>query len=276
MQFGKRASEAPKFEGGSGGGNGWMRTLKEGEHRLRFLDETDDWYFYWEHFNPTPGGFPFPCTGDKATCPGCTSGIEKMEKASPKYAVNTKSGDYVNVYKFPTKFFNKMVIRSERNKGTVTDRDYLITRIGTDTNTDYDVDMMMPSELSQSFFDKRVNIEEMLMQAFKEAWPEFNLEAGDAAGSDSGSDREPAGQPVERPKQDEPKTKYVEATPAPAPKAEEKEVTEAELRAMTPEDLMGLCISEGIQLPPEARPPPRSSIGCWRTCNRAGDRKSVV
>lgn len=248
MQFGKKAKDVPKFEGGGGSSGGWMRTLKEGEHRLRFLDETDDWQFYWEHFNPTPGGFPFPCTGDKNTCPGCTSGIEKMEKASPKYAVAAKSGDYVNVYKFPTKFYNKMVIRSERNKGTITDRDFLVTRIGTDTNTDYDIDMLMPAEVAQSYFDKRPNYEEMLQQAFTEAWPDFDLSTTSETKSEGSKDGlEEFAQPAASKSETESKqTKYVEAEPAPA---EEKEVTEAELRAMSVEDLKQLCKAENVGLP---------------------------
>lgn len=257
MKFGTKASEAPKFEGtGGGGGVRWMRTLKEGEHKMRFLDETSDWQFYWEHYNPMPGGFPFPCTGDKATCPGCTSGIEKMEKASPKYAVNAKIGDFVDVYKFPTKFYNKMDIRSERNGGTILDRDYLVTRIGKDTNTDYDIDMLMPSDLDKSLLGKRHNIEEALAAAFKEAWPDFNPDTGQGSTTSSGFHEGESGTEPDFAKEekkqdvvaDSPPVDQPKEEPA-APKAEEKEVTEAELRAMSPEEIKLLCKAEKIGLP---------------------------
>ena len=246
MQFGTRAADAPKLGNTPGEGDAaFMRTLKPGEYRMRFLQETDNWMQYWEHYNPTPGGFPFPCTGDRETCPGCTSGIEKMEKASPKYAVNAKVGNYVNVYKFPVKFFNKMVIRSERNNGTVIDRDYLVTRIGNDTSTDYDIEMMMPSSLDKSY---DVNdIEKMLAKAFEEAWPDFNTAVTQE--KHAGADSAAAGRPTRRDGLNE----FAE-TPkeAPAPK-EEKEVTEAELRAMSGDQLRALCDEEGIKYPEDLR-----------------------
>jgi hypothetical protein len=246
MQFGKRAAEAPKMTGGeSSEGVRWMRTLKPGEYRMRFLDETDDWIMYWEHYNPTPGGFPFPCTGDKKTCPGCTSGIEKMEKASPKYAVNAKIGEFVDIYKFPTKFFNKMEIRSERNGGTITDRDYMVTRIGNDTSTDYDIDMLSKSDLDKSLLQKRRDIQKSLEAAFYEAWPDFKPEnAQDAVQEENQDAKEQYDKGMRQAHgYDEPKP---EAAPEPAG---EKEVTEAELRAMTPDDLKILCKNEQINLP---------------------------
>lgn len=234
MKFGTRAEEAPKQDTSGGGGGRWMKTLKEGETRMRFLTETKDWIKYWEHYNPMPGGFPFPCTGNKSTCPGCTSGIEKMEKASPKYAVNAKVGDYVDIYKFPAKFYNRMDIRSERNDGTITDRDFIVTRIGKDTSTDYDVDMMMPSQLDKQNLVIH-DVEQALADAFKEAWPDFDPDVN------------------QEPKHEDPKV-GVEELSEPAPEAKqdapaEKEVTEAELRAMSYDDLVELCKNEGIDAP---------------------------
>jgi hypothetical protein len=238
MQFGTRAADAPKLGNTPGEGDaGFMRTLKPGEYRMRFLQETDDWQQYWEHYNPTPGGFPFPCTGDRQTCPGCTSGIEKMEKASPKYAVNAKVGNYVNVYKFPVKFYNKMVIRSERNGGTVTDRDYLVTRIGNDTSTDYDIEMMMPAPLDKTY---EINdIEKLLAKAFGEAWPEFDPSINQDQPAPSVDRREGLNE-------------FAEPEAKQAPK-EEKEVTEAELRAMSGDQLRALCDEEGIKYPEDLR-----------------------
>lgn len=237
MKFGTRAEEAPKQDTSGGGGGRWMKTLKEGETRMRFLMETKDWIKYWEHYNPMPGGFPFPCTGDKSTCPGCTSGIEKMEKASPKYAVNAKVGDYVDIYKFPAKFYNRMDIRAERNDGTITDRDFIVTRIGKDTSTDYDVDMMMPSQLDKQNLVVH-DVEQALADAFKEAWPDFDPDA--QTKQTKVKDPEP-----NKPEEKIPDKAVVKEEPAPA----EKEVTEAELRAMSYDDLKELCKNEGIDAP---------------------------
>jgi len=245
MQFGKRAAEAPKIKPGEAGGTRWMRTLKPGEYRMRFLDETDDWIQYWEHFNPTPGGFPFPCTGDKQTCPGCTSGIEKMEKASPKYAVNAKIGEYVDIYKFPTKFFNKMEIRSERNGGTITDRDYMVTRIGNDTSTDYDIDMLSKSELDKELLGKRHDIQKSLEAAFFEAWPDWKPGEVQDAPAAAPVEKDEA-RPTEKSGLDEFKKPEAAAEPA-----AEKEVTEAELRAMSGDQLRQLCRDENIKYPAE-------------------------
>lgn len=251
MEFGKRAAEAPKIQPGEAGGTRWMRTLKPGEYRMRFLQETDDWIQYWEHFNPTPGGFPFPCTGDKQTCPGCTSGIEKMEKASPKYAVNAKVGEYVDIYKFPTKFFNKMDIRSERNGGTITDRDYMVTRIGNDTSTDYDIDMLSKNEINLSEL-KLHDIQESLKAAFFEAWPDWK--SGEVQSETDAGTRQEAPKDEARSTEKSGLDEFAkpEAVSQPAAPAE-KEVTEAELRAMSGDQLRALCDEEGIKYPEELR-----------------------
>lgn len=258
MKFGQDYEDAPKATGGEGGAR-WMKTLKEGETRMRFLDEVKKWKVYWEHYNPTPGGFPFPCTGDKTTCPGCNSGIEKMEKASRKVAMNVKVGDYVDVYKFNSKLANRMEIRSERNGGTVLDRDFLITRVGKDKDSEYDVDTFEKSTPDLSGVVK-YDIEQMLADAFTEAWPDFDLgkpttqakptgfhegEPGtepDFAKDGNTDDSRPTDRPVDRPA----------GSDAPAEqeaKAQEKEVTEEELRAMSYDDLVELCKNENIDAP---------------------------
>lgn len=248
MQFGTRAAEAPKQDTSGGGGGRWMKTLKEGETRMRFLMETKDWIKYWEHFNPTPGGFPFPCTGDKSTCPGCNSGIEKMEKASPKYAVNAKVGDYVDIYKFPAKLYNRLDVRSERNDGTIMDRDFIVTRIGKDTSTDYDVDMMMPSQLDTKNLQIH-DIEQALADAFKEAWPDFNPDSQTVQKPQGFHEGEKGTEPDFAQEPNKPEEQVPDKATVKTEPAQEKEVTEAELRAMSYDDLVELCKNEGIDAP---------------------------
>jgi len=262
VKFGQRYEDAPPAP--TGGGDRFLKNFREGETRLRFLQEVKDWLVYWEHFNPAPGGFPFPCTGDRETCPGCTSGIEKMEKASRKALCNVKVGDYVDVYKFQSKLANKMEIRSERNGGTILNRDFIITRIGKDTQTDYDIDGMQESPLDPK--PELLDAEAMLAQAFRDAWPDFDMgpDAPKAKPQDTVKPLDEGKGPawalseteVENLKKAQDSSEPVKpsglgefAKAAPKEPEPETEVTEADLRRMTPEQLRELCTKEKIVLP---------------------------
>lgn len=245
MKFGERVEDVGQES--TGAEARFMRTVKVGENRFRFLQEVKDWVRYYEHYNPAPGGFSFPCTRDKTTCPGCTSGVERMATASRKYAVNALVGGFVDIYKLPLTVKNRMEIRSERNGGTIIDRDYLITRTGKDTNTEYDVEGLNPGPADmqgKSLHD----IEAALQASFNEAWP--NWSPTQAAGSGTTSpvqDRvrtdSAAANGADKPEtQDHPLNEF-----APKPK-EETVVSEADLRKMDKPDLLDLLEKENIQV----------------------------
>jgi len=129
----------------------YLRNFKEGQTKIRFLNETDEFIMFREHY--TLEGKSFPCLQDSANCPGCTSEIESVRKSSRKYAVNVLMVDsgYVNAVKMPVTLVNRIVTRSERNGGTITNRDYVIYRTGKGLETEYDVeqDEKYPVELAQ-------------------------------------------------------------------------------------------------------------------------------
>lgn len=172
MRFGQTEEEAAADTRGTSGG-AFIRYMKDGDTTFRILQESKDWTYYWEHFNP---GASFPCTNDTETCPGCTSNNEKMAKPSRKVAFNVLEGDYVNVYGVPPLLADKLKLRENR-LGTITDRDYMITRYktgqGDRKKTEYDVESLGEKPIDLSKYDLH-NIEDMLAQAYNDAWGDSN------------------------------------------------------------------------------------------------------
>ena len=256
MKFGSKFGETNTTPRSGGGGGKWIKTLKEGETRMRFLQEIDEWVVYYEHYNPA--GTSFPCTSDRDTCPGCTSTNERMKSASRKVAVNAVVGNYQDVYKLPITLVNRLKIKSERNGNTITDRDYIITRIGKDKDTEYDVESGNALPIDTSAYEL-LNIEQMLETQFEENWPDFS------AGQEPQAPK--ASAPVDvlaAMKKAAPET--TEAKPAPfeagtggeaiqqsAPASDsgsaEVEITLDQLHAMTPAQLRSLCESNGAVVP---------------------------
>lgn len=167
MQFGTKRSEVSDDFSGN-----YLRSFKEGSTQVRFLEEPDDWTAYREHFNKERRAFP--CTGDRNTCPGCTSDDEEISRSSRKYATHVKviKGDYVAPYKIPVSLAKRMFARAERNDGTITDRDYLIVRTGKGLDTDYDVDPGDKYAVNTSVLLKDApDIEEIFTSMFEENAP---------------------------------------------------------------------------------------------------------
>jgi hypothetical protein len=260
MRFGKSAEEAATdTRGGDGGELSFMKYMKDGDNILRVADEPDKWVYYWEHFNPD--GNPFPCTNERDTCPGCTSDNEKMSKASRKVAFNAVSEydgkAYVNVWKVPKTVSDKLKTRYER-LGTVTDRYYIVTRFKKD-NGFYDYDVEGQDKTSDPIDTDRLrDPEELLVAAYDEAWGNSakaattSAKASQAKAEASLEDQLAAEARRTRIKREEPKD--------PEP---EREVTEAELRAMEPWDLVKLCKDEGYGEVPQEHAKTSDSIVDW-------------
>ena len=168
MRFGTRAADAPDRSAES-----FIKYAKKGETKVRFLQEVDDWIEYFEHYNPTPGGFAFPCTGDRKNCPGCTSTMEKMQGTSRRYLVNVLMKGYVEPFKITAKLKDRLVTRSERNGGTITDRDYTLINHG---DGEYDYDQEIRSRVDLDMYKSQLHdLEKMLFDAFKQEWPDYEL-----------------------------------------------------------------------------------------------------
>lgn len=229
MKFSKSWGEEPESTPTS---TGYIRYFKNPETTFRVLQDPTDWLSYWEHFNPS--GYPFPCTGDRTSCPGCTSDNEKMKKAQRRVAINVLEGEYVNVYKFPKTLAEKLETRAERI-GTVTDRDYTIfktqkTNGDGSTRTDYDLEGgdKIPVDLSKL---ELKDVEAMLLAAYEQSWGDSDL----------------VQQTQERATEEQQLSVLKKAVPKDPPF--EKVYSEAELRSMTPHDLLITMEKEGIDGP---------------------------
>lgn len=238
MRFSKSAEEAEKDTRTSAGGS-FIKYLKDGDQTLRILQEPDEWRYYWEHFNPS--GFPFPCSNE-SDCPGCNSDLEKMKKVQRRAAFNAWDGQYHNVWKIPNTVAEKLKVRADR-LGTITDRDYTITRIktgqGDSARWDYDIEGGS-KEGSDADIEDLIDIEQMLGQAFEDAW-----------GSSPKVERATSAKVRNLPpvnSEDPPS----EPEPEQDSQGEgEAEVSEMQLRKMTAVQLRKFCKDNGMEQPPE-------------------------
>lgn len=169
MKFGQRKADAPDEPSGDGL---YLRTFKDGDTKVRFLEETDNWIVFREHYNKERRAYP--CTEDKSTCPGCTSEDEDESRSTRKYAtlLHVSKGNYVAPFRIPMSLARRMFARAERNDGVITDRDYVIMRSGKGLETDYDVDPDDKYEVNVKALAKDAqNISEILERMFEENAP---------------------------------------------------------------------------------------------------------
>lgn len=244
MRFGKSAEEAAQEPSRGGGGGEWIKYLKEGDTTFRILQDKDDWVYYWEHFSPQ--GFSFPCSNED-DCHGCVSDNEKMKKVSRKIAFNAlgswQGQEYVNVYKVGTTVADKLENRIKRF-GTVTDRDYTITKYKTSGDRwDFDVEGGPQTPIDVSKYDL-MDIEKMLQQAWDDAWGDPNQAAANAQGASSAAgSKEVKGKP-----------RSLAIAPQPQPEEppfEEPVYQEADLRKMNIEEIRDLVKREVGQEAPD-------------------------
>jgi hypothetical protein len=270
MRFGRKAGVITPTGTGTSGGD-WPKGLRPGETRVRFIQEIPEWIEYWEHFDQSVKFFP--CTGDKQTCPGCTSADERTQKASKRYlapVLDPKTGRIYGL-KLPTDLANRLSLRNDRNGGTVTNRDYTLIRTGTGLDTEYDVEQEEKVAIDLAVYEDQVgDLNDLLTSQFSAAWPDFDPD-GRADGAPrkrrtmtheekvntSGDDEPPpfeapaakaAPAPRRRRKvvepepEPEPEPPAAEAEPAPAEDDTEMiELTEDELRAMPRQQLVSLA-----------------------------------
>jgi hypothetical protein len=223
MEFGTRVKDAVETDGDGS----YLRNFAPGDTTVRFCEELDEWIKFWQHFNEEDKR-SYPCTGDRSTCPGCNSENVKEAKASLHYGTTVKLIDR-DVYmpmRMKVSIYKKMKTRSERNDGTILNRDYIIIREGKGLETEYDVEAdkvynISSKELKDNLFD----IAEILKNSFYEMWPE--LEEAEKGTQEPVAKKTRTASPVEEESQDE-------------------EITEADLKKMGIRDLRALARKHGV------------------------------
>jgi hypothetical protein len=241
VRFGQKKSEAPEEVDSDGM---YLRGFKDGDLKVRFLQECDDWIVFREHYNKERRSFP--CTGDKETCPGCTSEDDEVSKSSRKYATNVHvvKANYVAPYRIPITLAKRMFARSERNEGTITNRDYIISRSGKGLETEYDVEADDKYEVNiKALLKDGQDIEEILERAFEDNAPGQPKKSSSLA-------REKA-QEEEPPSDPEPKSESA------GDSGDDEVIDEDALFEMTISDLKALAAKAGIDVPSTAK---KSSI----------------
>lgn len=177
MTFGVKTTEDTN-EGGSGG-DYIHRFAKDGEYRLRFLEEFEEWTSYFEHFSGQKKT-SYPCTGDRRTCPGCTSPDQDEAKAAKRYLVNAVLQDpksdkqgYAHLWKLPAPSMKEPLSRfAAKSGGTLTDRDYTVIRYTNDSGqVRYNLDREEQEPLDLSKWELQDH-QAALMQEYLEAWDE--------------------------------------------------------------------------------------------------------
>jgi hypothetical protein len=224
MQFGTKKSDVVDGQMNDGEFLPYLRNFREGDNEVRFIEEVDDWTAFAEHY--TPEAKSFPCTGDRNTCPGCTSDNEKMARASRKYATNVKlvQNDMVLPFRIPMSLAKKLFNRAERN-GSITNRDYIVMREGKGLDTEYDLEQGDKSEANLAELrGKSHDIESILKTSYEEVWGDIN---------DKPKKKEVAQEPVQEEK-------------PPFDASGDVEIDEATLRAMSRSDLIALAASNSI------------------------------
>jgi hypothetical protein len=152
----------------------WIKGFKDGSTVIRLLEPQESWTKYWEHYDRTLNGGKgayFPCTGDRASCPGCTSDEERTARASARYLVNALVGKYVDIYKLPLSVADKVVTRAVKDEGDVLARAYEVMRTGKAPNIEYDVereeyDPIDPGPYVEKFQDHEQALQRLWDHAF--------------------------------------------------------------------------------------------------------------
>lgn len=256
MKFGKSWDEVNAEPTTTGG---FMKYFKDGDTTFRIIQEPKDWVGYWEHFNP--GGFPFPCTGDRKTCPGCTSDNEKMKKASRKIAVNVLEGEYVNVYKLPKTLADKLANRAERAKpkATIMDRDYTISRFKSGDKVEYDIEGGDKSPVDLTNIELK-DVEEMLQEAYNDSWGDSAKAQGTRDANEQANSEE-----LLKAKLEHQRSLQGDEPPFEQPPVIEGagEYDEKDLRAMDKSGILAVCDKEGLTVPSEVQLQDVDSIVEW-------------
>lgn len=239
MRFGTRKADVVE----TGNNGNFIKYFRDGETRLVFLDELEDWTKYFEHYSQSQR-LSYPCTGEKDTCPGCTSENQKERNASGKYLTNVISPDtgYVDLYKIPASLIPTFE-RYYDKAGTIKGRVYEIYRgKGSNDRINYTASREEPFKVEDDVSEKMQSHEDALLRSYVEVWDE----EPDDADSPVGSAKKPS-----KPKQKNYAAQIEERGEDDKPPfdEEEQEITEDQLNKMDSKELLSLFNQAGIEAP---------------------------
>ena len=154
----------------AGGGDVWIKGIKDGVTRIRIVDEIPQWTRYLQHYS-TVGGY-VPCArlvNKAAPCVGCEDPDESDDgprKISVQYAFNAiDENGRVGVYKLGGKAYKLVKSRYDR-LGTITDRDHNIVREGKGFDTTY---IPEPGEKYEVEIPEKHDVASIIAAKYKEA-----------------------------------------------------------------------------------------------------------
>ena len=177
VKFGKRAADWEE-EVANQDTSAFIRGMKNGENRLRILDEIDDWVAYREHYDV--GIYYYPCAREagEPTCVGCSSSSEKVRDRQRRFAFNAwDEKDELIIAKVGKRVYDTMQIRKDRSDDkTITDRDFIITKSGKGKDTSYDVEGLRPEKVDDD--GERLDIYEALAKKYEAAVAWYGAQDG--------------------------------------------------------------------------------------------------
>lgn len=237
MKFGQRKADAPAVSEGNGN---YLRNFKDGDTVVRFIDEPDDWIVFREHY--TTDRKSFPCTEDRDSCPGCTSDIESVQRASRKYATNVwlAKSDLVLPFRIPMSLAKRVFSRAERNDGTITNRDYVVMKSGKGMDTEYDIEADDKYAVDLDVLrSKSMNVQDILSESYDELW----------------GDEKPSSSMVQAAKKEEESEKDFPSKPEQSESADSDdiEIDEDALYEMDLDGLKDLADKVGVSVPTDAK-----------------------
>lgn len=186
----RKIAAASDYVPGSSDGETWIRRFKDPTTQIRIcpaerVNETgktvygsDAWPTTREHYEDAMGSFPCDASigGSEEDCPGCQSSDTKVQQRRRQYYINAidDQGEY-RVFKMGAKLFKTFQAREQRmlgtdpdNKQPLSDRDYLINRMGKGLDTTYDPES--GEKYSIDFdLDKLYDIDEILFDRYDNA-----------------------------------------------------------------------------------------------------------
>lgn len=143
----------------------FIRRFRDGATTVRFLQELDEWTEYYECYDQGARGgvgayFPSPGKNSKYN----------NGRLSRRFLVNVLVDGRVRLYKVPASMMDRIVRRSDKF-GTITDRDYEITRSGSGINVEYDIETGERANIDLAPYRAQMfDHETMLLNSFREVF----------------------------------------------------------------------------------------------------------